>query len=86
MCFLIFWKLSTLCYPSTKIAKIGLFLVAKVTACFRNVLLNGQILMVGPDGSLPSIKPKIVAAHPYVIMPPYSLAFWVVPTDIKYCL
>lgn len=45
----------------------------------KYVRLNGEILYTMNGGYLPELKGRSVSALPHLVMPPYSVAFWVVP-------
>jgi heparanase 1 len=45
----------------------------------RLIFLNDDLLELTNTNDVPNLLPRTVSAHPYVEMPPYSLAFWVVP-------
>ncbi|XP_056632860.1 heparanase-like [Diorhabda sublineata] len=52
----------------------------------KEVYLNGKILKMLPGYELPKILPKRESITPYIIIPPYSLVFWVTPEiNIKAC-
>jgi hypothetical protein len=54
----------------------------------RLIFLNDDLLELTNTNDVPNLLPRTVSAHPYVEMPPYSLAFWVVPatgTVPSYC-
>lgn len=52
---------------------------------FRLVMLNGEVLVMGNDGRLPPFKPKVVASEPYLVIPAFSMVFWIVPSTVNYC-
>lgn len=53
----------------------------------RTVLVNGQNVSIGADGSFPQLRPKVVPADPYLVMPAFSLVFWQVRLpELKICL
>ncbi|KAL3266591.1 hypothetical protein HHI36_010755 [Cryptolaemus montrouzieri] len=60
-------------------------LTSKVSLLNKNIYLNGEILKLRGDNELPNFVPKVVDGKPYVIMPPYSIVFWVIPTKNKIC-
>lgn len=51
------------------------------------VKLNGKLLKLLPDGTLPPIIPSVVYAEPFIKMSPFSIVFWVIPnTYIAACV
>jgi hypothetical protein len=44
----------------------------------RHVLLNGRELHLNPDGSLPPFEPKYLNISKDLLMPEFSMAFWVI--------
>lgn len=47
----------------------------------RNILLNGVLLKLTDDNDLPVFSKKLVDLSKPLVMPAYSLAFWVIPTN-----
>lgn len=45
----------------------------------RSIYLNNVLLRLTKTDEVPYFQPKLEYAHPYVEMPRFSLAFWVVP-------
>ncbi|KAI7815516.1 heparanase-like [Rhyzopertha dominica] len=69
-------------YPQSAFAYV---ITTEFSLLSRSVYLNGEALILGRNGNLPPFKPKVVSTHPYLIMPPYSLVFWIVHVPVKYC-
>lgn len=47
--------------------------------------LNKEQLVLNSDGTLPPFKPKLITDEVHVVIPAYSSAFFVIPTDIAAC-
>lgn len=51
----------------------------------KYIRLNGDLLKANKNVK-PQFKPILLNPHPYLIIPPFSTAFWVMPTDkVKAC-
>ena len=57
---------------------LAYILTCDVFLTSKHVLLNGNRLQLNPDGSLPQFKPVVTSLNVLLVMPPFSLAFWVV--------
>ncbi|XP_069687978.1 heparanase-like isoform X3 [Periplaneta americana] len=53
-------------------------LTADIILKSRHILLNGKELQLNPDGSLPEFEPKVLNISKPLIMPVFSMAFWVI--------
>lgn len=51
------------------------------TLLSKNILLNGVLLKLTDDNDLPVFSKKLVDLSKPLVMPAYSLAFWVIPTN-----
>ncbi|GJQ65491.1 hypothetical protein Trydic_g7595 [Trypoxylus dichotomus] len=56
-----------------------------LTLFTKNVYLNKELLVLNPDGTLPPFKPKLITDEIHVVIPAYSSAFFVIPTDVAAC-
>ncbi|XP_021921149.1 heparanase-like isoform X2 [Zootermopsis nevadensis] len=53
-------------------------LTADTILSSRYILLNGRKLSLKPDGSLPPFKPKFLNISKPLVMPAFSMVFWVI--------
>ncbi|XP_044749327.1 heparanase-like isoform X2 [Coccinella septempunctata] len=51
----------------------------------KDVYSSGVLLRLTPSNELPHFNYTIVNAKPYVLMPPFSIVFWIVPTKSRIC-
>ncbi|KAF5285296.1 hypothetical protein FQA39_LY04395 [Lamprigera yunnana] len=51
----------------------------------KHILLNGRRLELTKNGDLPVIWSRLIYADPYLMIPPQSLVFWIVPIDMPTC-
>ncbi|KAI4463073.1 heparanase [Holotrichia oblita] len=56
-----------------------------LTLFTKSMYLNKEQLVLGSDGTLPPFKPKLITDEVHVVIPAYSSAFFVIPTDIAAC-
>ncbi|XP_034949969.1 heparanase-like [Chelonus insularis] len=56
-------------------SKIFLYILTSDDLQSRNIMLNGEILKLRADGSLPPFKAIIVDSTQLITLPPYSMAF-----------
>ncbi|KAK9721525.1 Glycosyl hydrolase family 79, N-terminal domain [Popillia japonica] len=56
-----------------------------LTLFTKSMYLNKEQLVLNSDGTLPPFKPKLITDEVHVVIPAYSSAFFVIPTDIAAC-
>lgn len=47
----------------------------------KNILLNGKMMKLSKNGKVPFYSPEIFDFSSGLLMPPYSIVFWVIPSD-----
>lgn len=54
---------------------------------FRSeIKVNGKVLELQPDGSLPPFEPEIKSPYTPIILPPYSMVFMIIyGVDVPAC-
>lgn len=51
-----------------------------------SIRLNGELLLVYKKGYIPRLKPVLLTAKPYLVIPSFSTVFWVIQTNkVKAC-
>ncbi|KAH0558088.1 heparanase-like [Cotesia glomerata] len=67
-------RLSLLLSNNSRKSKLFLYILTADSLQSRDIRLNGEILTLNPDGSLPAFKPVIMDSQ-VITLPPYSMAF-----------
>ena len=71
--------------PKTAISDVSHFIFKKEIKynnayfCNRAVRLNGKLLKLVDDHTLPDLEPKTVPGHEPLILPPLTFGFYVIP-------
>lgn len=71
--------------PRTSLKVVSYTISSKGSLLGKNIYLNDKLLKLTSTNDVPHFQPKIVDAKPYVVIPPFSIVFWIIPIKSQIC-